>query len=91
MFDQLIHEHYERAAQYPAGGFDLDSVVDLERVDEADVTRYVRDVVTRVLRPLGGEVRTDQDLFMQGGDRHVAASPPRPVCRQPSNLCFILA
>jgi hypothetical protein len=77
MFDQLIEEHYERATQYPAGRFTLDGVVDLEDVDEADVTRYVRDVVTRVLRPRGGEVRPDQDLFMQGGDRHVPSSPFR--------------
>jgi hypothetical protein len=91
MFDQLIREHYERAAQDPAGRFDFDGVKDLERIDERDVRNYVRDVVTRVLRPRDGAVRPDQDLFVQGSDRYANTSPLVPVCNPSSQYSPFLA
>jgi hypothetical protein len=88
MFDGFIREHYERSAQDPTGRFDLDGVVELERVDEADVRHYVRDVATSALRPRGCDVRQDQDLFMQGADRYIVV--PSSFVVQTRRLTFAI-
>jgi hypothetical protein len=45
MFDRLIREHYERAAQGPAGRFYFDGVPHLERLDEVEVKNYVQELL----------------------------------------------
>jgi hypothetical protein len=79
MFDDRIRELYDRVTKDPTAGFDaLDDAPVLKQVDETAVKNYVRDSVTRVMRPTGGEVESDKDLFVQGCDRYARRVTPSP-------------